>query len=88
MFVWRAIENRGAAGNPAQSFQQGVIMNPKDSQFEKFREAAREAECDTSEERFNKALKKVADSATVPQKQGGASDATGSRETDSRDEAG
>lgn len=30
------------------------------SQLDKFRQAAREAECDTSEEKFDEALKKMA----------------------------
>lgn len=38
------------------------MPTPDKSQLEKFKEAAREAECDTDEKAFEEALKKVAKS--------------------------
>lgn len=48
-----------------------MVSGPEKSQSDKFKDLARELECDESEERFDRALKRVAESP--PPEKGGKS---------------
>ena len=45
--------------SPAQNWYGSAKMQPKESQSEKFKRAARELECDDDEARFDERVKKL-----------------------------